>query len=43
MALYDYAERCGWCNELNAGIDLADSFWMGCVICEGKGSHMGDD
>lgn len=36
MTLHDYAEDCEWCNELNAGIDMSDSFWKGCVICEGK-------
>jgi hypothetical protein len=43
MALYDHGERCEWCNELNAGIDLSDSFWAGCGICEGKRGNMSDD
>jgi len=36
MTLHDYAEDCEWCNELNAGRDMSDSYWRGCVICEGK-------
>lgn len=43
MTLHDYAENCEWCSELNAGIDMSDSFWKGCVICDGKWSWTDDD
>lgn len=43
MSLHDQAEHCDWCNELNAGIDMSDSFWKGCVICEGKMGWSNDD
>jgi len=43
MTLHDYAQVCQWCNELNAGIDMSESYWKGCVICEGKMGWSNDD
>lgn len=35
FAKYDHIEQCEWCSESIAG-DLSDSYWSGCVMCEGK-------
>lgn len=31
-------QQCGWCSDMNAG-DMAHSFVMGCVACEGSVGH----
>lgn len=31
-------QQCGWCSDFNAG-DMEDSFWKGCVACEGRAGH----
>ncbi len=38
--IYEHEEihQCGWCGNLNAG-DMEDSFWNGCVACEGRAGH----
>ncbi len=33
---FDSVRFCNWCNELNTG-DMADSYWFGCSVCDGKG------
>jgi hypothetical protein len=30
--------QCEWCQTLNAG-NIPDSFWKGCVVCEGRAGH----
>jgi hypothetical protein len=37
LELFDETERCDWCNELLAGMDLTDSYYKGCVLCDGHG------
>lgn len=34
-------QQCGWCADMNAG-ELDDSFWAGCVACEGSAGHHRD-
>ena len=34
-------QQCGWCSDMNAG-DMEDSFWAGCVACEGSAGHHRD-
>lgn len=34
-------QQCRWCSEMNAG-DMEDSFWAGCVACEGSAGHHRD-
>ena len=38
--IYEHEEihQCGWCGNLNAG-DMEDSFWNGCVACQGRAGH----
>lgn len=31
-------QQCGWCSDMNAG-EMDDSFWAGCVACEGSAGH----
>lgn len=35
---FESMQVCGWCNELNTG-DMADSFWSGCSVCDGRAGH----
>lgn len=34
-------EQCGWCADMNAG-DMEDSYWAGCIACEGSAGHHRD-
>lgn len=40
---YEEAEiqQCGWCADMNAG-DMDESYWAGCVACEGSAGHHRD-
>jgi hypothetical protein len=31
-------QQCAWCSDMNAG-HMEDSFWAGCVACEGSAGH----
>jgi hypothetical protein len=35
--------NCEWCNELQLGYDLQDSYYKGCEFCEGKMGWDADD
>ena len=35
FSVFDSVQHCEWCNNINTG-DMENSFWMGCIICEGK-------
>lgn len=41
--IYEHEEihQCAWCGNLNTG-DMEDSFWAGCVACEGSAGHHRD-
>ncbi len=34
-------QQCAWCSDMNAG-DMDDSYWDGCVACEGSAGHHRD-
>ncbi len=34
-------QQCGWCSDMNAG-DMEDSYWAGCIACEGSAGHHRD-
>ena len=35
FSVFDSVQHCEWCNDINTG-DMENSFWMGCIVCEGK-------
>ena len=35
LTLHDFAGKCRFYDELNAGIDLETTYYSGCVICGG--------
>lgn len=43
FAIYDDEDlhQCAYCGDLNTG-DMEDSFWAGCVACEGSAGHHRD-
>lgn len=38
---HDVLHQCAWCGSLNAG-NTEDSFWQGCVGCDGMSGHVRD-
>lgn len=42
LAYSDDISTCGWCNEMQLGYDLEDSYYFGCEFCDGK-HGWGDD
>jgi len=42
IGVFDDAQPCDWCNELNTG-DMSDSYSTGCSHCDGWVGHQKDD
>jgi hypothetical protein len=39
LEILDAPENCDWCNELVAGMNMENSYFKGCVLCDGCGDR----